>query len=520
MRKKLIFIIIILISIFLFTNYKITEYTNLVNFTINKDTIYYVTYINDISTIYKTKINENNPQKIANLNSSCYFDNTYLYCSNTKDIQVYDLNLNLLYRTSDTSDINIIPYKDTFLKLKNNNLYLTFQTETLFRILEEKGKYKDYYKTKDNTYLLFIKDNNSYIYNLNNNNYESIEYEKYFKYDEGFIFYNSSNIYIVNLNKNEFKTINNPLNTDFYYEGTFNNDYLYLCDNNNFIAYDIIKNKIYEIDIPSLNINNLIKNDNYLYYFYENNISIIDLNNLPKKEINYQENNNEKLNKYIKEIEETYHLNIHLNDNTKFPDFSYENISNYETIFLTLEKITPILNKFTRNFFDNFTSKNSYLNLYLTGKLTPNNENQTSYPIGYSLFYDNKYFIVIDITNKNITETLCHELMHNIEFLLEENIFPDWDLYNPPDFTYNNSYNIVTPFNYTLTENDLNNIYFVDKYSHTYPEEDRARIFENICPCKTSPLLNYPHLKAKALYLKKIVLANYPYLEEVFASLN
>ena len=91
--------------------------------------------------------------------------------------------------------------------------------------------------------------------------------------------------------------------------------------------------------------------------------------------------------------------------------------------------------------------------------------------------------IVIDINQPNISELLCHELIHNTEFALNKkskDIFNEWNKYNPEDFSYNNSYTKEYIYNYTINEENKENIYFIDKYSHTYPTEDRARIFENI----------------------------------------
>ncbi len=115
--------------------------------------------------------------------------------------------------------------------------------------------------------------------------------------------------------------------------------------------------------------------------------------------------------------------------------------------------------------------------------------------------------------------------MHNLEFNLKaKNItsFLKWDSYNPKDFNYNFSYTKPYTYNYTLEE-EPGNIYFIDHYSHTYPEEDRARIFENICSySENSMLKDYEYLYAKGLYLKKEILTNYPMLENttLFNSLN
>ena len=67
------------------------------------------------------------------------------------------------------------------------------------------------------------------------------------------------------------------------------------------------------------------------------------------------------------------------------------------------------------------------------------------------------------------------------------------------------------------------NIYFIDKYSHTYATEDRARIFENICSCNENSIIkNYPNIYKKALYLEEEIYTYYPSLKEtnLFSSLK
>ena len=72
-------------------------------------------------------------------------------------------------------------------------------------------------------------------------------------------------------------------------------------------------------------------------------------------------------------------------------------------------------------------------------------------------------------------------------------------------------------------EKDINNVKFIDYYSHTYETEDRARVFENICSCNEDSKINdYPNLYAKGLYLKEEITKYYPNLNNtgLFNSLN
>ena len=134
--------------------------------------------------------------------------------------------------------------------------------------------------------------------------------------------------------------------------------------------------------------------------------------------------------------------------------------------------------------------------------------------------------IVIDLNQPNIEELLCHELLHNLEFNLNnKNIvsFSEWNTYNPTDYYYNFSYTGSYDYSNTLTEEDGNNVYFIDPYSKTYPTEDRARVFEKVCSCESNSIVNeYPHLYQKSLYLKEEITKYYPSLANtsLFVSLN
>lgn len=92
-----------------------------------------------------------------------------------------------------------------------------------------------------------------------------------------------------------------------------------------------------------------------------------------------------------------------------------------------------------------------------------------------------------------------------------------------PNVTYNNSYNKIGNYKYTLTEEDKNNVYFIDNYSYTYETEDRARVFERICSCEEDSIINnYPNLYKKGLYLKEELIKYFPSLKNtnLFSSLK
>ena len=256
---------------------------------------------------------------------------------------------------------------------------------------------------------------------------------------------------------------------------------------------------------------------------YSSNIKVDNLNVNLKNEQNY-------LNEKVQELEKKYNITIKIKEKAiiAFPDFSANLENNNKRIFESLLKIEFILSKYNKDFFNSFYD-NEYngLNIYLTSTLTPSDyETQISNPAAYSLVFNNEYMIVIDINQTNIEELLCHELMHNLEFQLNnEGIIPfkEWENYNPENFYYNYDYTKEYVFNYTLDEDELINTYFIDKYSHTYPAEDRARIFEKICSCNKKSFINdYINLYIKGAYLKDEIIKYYPSLKDssLFNSLN
>ncbi len=535
------------------------EQSTINNIYVDNENIYYllVDTINDSNQLYNYKLKKlniyNNEtteiKNYTNTKDDCYLNNNYIYCTGINNFTVYNLKFEEIYtyQYNEESNVNFIPYKDTYLKLSQNNLKLIINNEEkLFRTINSNIPlyYKDYLKTSNNSYILFNDDNDYYyIYNINSNTIKTIEYQNYFSFAEGFVFYNDKTFNIYNLVTEKNMEYENNLETSYFYTSTMSQDrntlYLYNIIDDIILIIDLKSEKIAKLELLYAKdnpISHLLVKDNYLYINIlqdENNFYIIDLDklDLPLIDTNdYQNEISSKVANDINNFEQNYHININVKEDAiiNFPDFSAEKVINNNIIIKALNKLESILVKYDKTFFESFYN-NGYegLNLYLTGKLTPSNyETQVSNPAAYSLIYNKKYMIVIDINQPNIEELLCHELMHNIEFNLKnQNIssFSNWQAYNPQDFYYNNSYTTTKIFDYTLNEQEINNVYFIDFYSHTYEAEDRARIFEKICSCNSESLINdYPHLYQKGLYIKQEIAKYYPNLlnTKLFASLK
>ena len=499
--------------------------------------------------VYQNKVT--NIASLNEINRYCSLEEENIYCSTAKDFVVYDLELKEIFSYTyqeESLEANYVPYKDIYIKIENNEIYLIRnKEETLYRQINSETLllYDNYFLTEDNTYLIFLDESGCYyLYDVNENKLINTEATEYLKYENGIFVYDMSNLKIYDLLNNKTAEYENWTQETYYYTGTLNKD------NTIFYLYDVIENKLYienalegtiqELDTTILSQDNpiarLLLTNNYLYIYVlqdENNFYVIDLEKLDLPPINVKEYNDEltnKINTEIEEIKNTYHVNINIKEDAviEFPDFYAEVMLNNEQILESLDKIDTILAKYDSDFFNSFY-ENGYigLNLYLTSTLTPSDyETQASNPAAYSLTFNGEYMIVIDLNQPNIEELLCHELLHNLEFNLNNqsiNVFNNWNAYNPTNFIYNNSYTGDTTYDYTLKEEDKNNVYFIDYYSHTYETEDRARVFEKICSCSEDSIVkDYPHLYEKGLYLESEITKYYPSLAStgLFNSLN
>ena len=514
--------------------------------------IYYLLRKENNYQLYKRDINKEKSSKVKSFtnNSNCTLVNDYIECTNEDKKEIYNYEYEKLYETSLNNSDNypkIIKYKDTFLKYIDNKLYLNQKDkEKLFRSLPEELNetfIEDYYTSKNNSYLLLfnIDKNIHYIYDISKNEYKEIISKNSYKYENGFYFYDKNTYKVINLKENKEQEFSNYLETEYYFTSYLKDNILYYFNivDNEISILDLNKSILKKISLDITKDNNLSNISLYKDYLYfeigENtgNIYLIDLKNIKYEEINIAEEKQkeeEKLTNTINRLKSDYNINIHIKKETdiKYPDFNAEVETNNLKIEKGLKEIEGILQKYNKDFFDSFYfEKYEGLHIYLTSKLTPSNlENQISNPAAYSLLNNYKFMIVIDINQPNISELLCHELIHNTEFALNKkskDIFNEWNKYNPEDFSYNDSYTKEYIYNYTINEENKENIYFIDKYSHTYATEDRARIFENICSCNENSIIkNYPNIYKKALYLEEEIYTYYPSLKEtnLFSSLK
>lgn len=533
------------------------ENQDLADFRVLNHEVYYL--VNGFeNSIGKTEFNKldlykNNITNIKtwdNRSLSCILENNLIRCDNIleEEFSIYDYKINLLYHDAKPlqfkSYIEFIPYKDTFLKIMDHHVYIDQNNEEkLVRELDFDSNtiIYNYFKTEDNTFILLYNftEEEYYLYDYNLNTKENIILENARVYDNGFYFYNNTKILIkdlVNHKTLEYeKKLTNDLDVTFI-EG----------DSNIFYFFDL-KRDLYIINLEKATIkkyhNDLFQNKNILdfkvynnvvylntledekYEFYLIDLSKINFNEMTFNE--YYENINKEINNLKSTLENDYNFKIHLKEDLlEFPDFSAEEMLDNDTILNAIKKMAPIINKYNKEFFSRFYHDElSGLNIYLTGKLTPSDfDTQLANPAAYSLIHNNEYMIVLDITQLNIEELLCHELLHNLENNINNReMFKDWNTLNPEDFYYNYSYIDYANNKYTMYEKIKEDVYFIDSYARTFPTEDRARVFEGICSCESnSKVLEYPNLLNKSLYLKNEILKYYPELEntDLFKSID
>lgn len=226
----------------------------------------------------------------------------------------------------------------------------------------------------------------------------------------------------------------------------------------------------------------------------------------------------------VKNIEEKYHIDIVYKDDVKVNNntFEAESINNNYIILDALNTVEKALQRFSIEFFDRFNDEHKGLVIYLTGELNPDEEDDTVLKAkGYALLENNQSGIVLDITKAGLESAIYHEIMHNTETIMKNFSYDEWLKKNPLNFNYMLTYRTEANYSYTLFEKDANKVYFIDEYSKSFPTEDIARIFENICTGEKQ-LSDYPHLYEKAMYLKEKLEEEFPSLKGsmLFDNLN
>lgn len=422
-------------------------------------------------------------------------------------------------------------YKEEPLLIKDNEIYIN---DKLYdKVLTSCNKAISIIY-KDNSFIYFDNEelNISCIYNIDKKTTDYLDNYIIEPINNGYMLYNYKDNKVIIKKENEKKyylnSKNETSNIKVNNEGTklitFNNDSKELK------IYDLENNKI----INKIKLN--LSSEEFISLFILNDLAYAVVTNGISYDLyvwNYKENtlnesmishsdSKSKINSYelVTKIKKEFNVNMYIYEKGVrfFNDFyalpSYDDELTYDS----LSKTYKMLSNFNKEFYDKFyINDNNGIEIYLTDKVAPSDLNiQIKNPSAYSLVMNNTYIIALNINTNSYEKTLCHELMHTIENnmhdlynnkILKNEPFNKWNEYNPKDFKYNNSYIEESNDRYTISSEK--DVYFIDSYSHTYPSEDRARIFEQFCKDE-SIIEKYSKIKKKAEYLKNEIVNAYP----------
>ncbi|MBR2046526.1 MAG: hypothetical protein IJ958_10420 [Agathobacter sp.] len=194
----------------------------------------------------------------------------------------------------------------------------------------------------------------------------------------------------------------------------------------------------------------------------------------------------------VEEIANTYEIDVFVGDqtDTSASEYNMAQEMNEDYIMAGLDALESACSKYPDGFMKQLLYSNQKsLEFHLTGAFSlkeyPEGDVNgfTSY-IGLACEGEGKNVIYVDITMAgSIEQTLHHEIMHIINnklvfdaMIREDALYSEdgWNALNPKDFTY-------VEDKYHLPESiysDGYDSYFIDIYSRTYANEDRARIME------------------------------------------
>ncbi len=166
--------------------------------------------------------------------------------------------------------------------------------------------------------------------------------------------------------------------------------------------------------------------------------------------------------------------------------YDYMPVNNASRIDRALDILSDSLDKFPNGMLKQLASgEGGILKIYLSGQIVGIADTAISTAVGVQNTCVGDTYLVLDITcGENVETSIYHEIYHALEkYLSSEGYYFDydrWDECNPSDFIYDYDY-VANEQSYdsTYTTYDFENeVYFIDTYSKSFPEEDRARIIE------------------------------------------
>lgn len=509
--------------------YNLNTEDNYHNTMIIDNNIYVFVDLEDKYELDKINIYNNKKEVVGSIpknNNYCYIEEKNIICTNEDGMVLYNYKFKKIY---EGESAKIIPYKNDIIKVDDNIIYKN--EEEYKKVDIEENKYNVYaYEAFDNNLYIFFGsyEGDGFIYNFKDNKCEEYEYYGIERYSDGLYYFDEEKIHLINVDTNEIREYDNPLHSNNLFGGMINNNLLYYFSNDYLKVYDLEtgKVKLYDYRINK-SVSDVVINNKLIYLVTYDEVYIlkedeIELNEMTTDELDTLLEG--RLNDRITAIYDEYQVDIKIREkaNLKFDTFKESMVGEdiYDVINDSLDYTYEILNMFGKEFFNEFIhDEYTGVSIYIVSHINSNDFSKA----GEAFRYYDKYAIIADTSD--FKRTLCHELMHTMEDKVVaewDEIFTEWDSYNPKGFKYKIKYNPYdSTYKYTLDYKE-GDIYFIDNYSLTNGLEDRARIFENICMNTTDDIKNNPYILKKAEYIKEEVLNHYPMLKDtvIFDSLN
>ena len=270
----------------------------------------------------------------------------------------------------------------------------------------------------------------------------------------------------------------------------------------------------------------------YVEQGHENRVMFWPYGAMPQEEYTGQCQTMEQLEEdndiLTKEIEAKSGLVLHSGeDGTAFNQdvetgYTSQAVTDPLLIHLALLATQKTVEEFPQGMFEEMrTDDKGYLELYLTGPLSPTGSNSLSHALGFANTAGPNHIVALSIHSlqepHSFRGTMAHEFMHIMEYRISKHCtemqlpyLPYWNRFTPIDNAYFYSYTDDNGKEYHDLAYTVGGVsspeeaFFLDPYSRTYPKEDRARIFEHLCLGKHSPFqesLKTGPLAQKAQYL-------------------
>ena len=499
----------------------------IVDINVRDNKIYYLVEKNNEYRFFVMDIYNNKSKEIGTIKSDvCLLKDNYLSCIKGDETTIYDLKLDEIYKSK--KSFNIIPYKDSFLIVEDKDIYLDNKKIRTIKNDIERFDIIDYFVAKDNTFIHFISFDDAFIYNVKDDTYEKFNYDDMYLYENGIYYSSNSKIFVKDLNNNSTKEYNNfKKDKDLSFTAVKDN-ILYYIDNGYLKIRNLDTNKFKYIDYKYTDsIDKMILHDNYLYIVIQGDkpkIYVVkndEINALEYTDNEYHEILNNKISKHVSELENKYPIDI-IYEKKEIDSFSNwkEKLTfedRYEIVEDTIEGIENIFNKFGKDFISLFKHDNiNGLRILIVKKVEPSSSSNVQDISGLTFGTVSNYTVIVSKGDMPYEKIFCHEMMHAIDYLsldYKYDVAGEWLSYNPTSFAYNIKHYKDNNLENTIYSYNNDDAYFVDSYSKINQDEDRARIFENICYSGSDiNFKEYPNLLKKAKYLKDTLVKYYPSL--------